>query len=109
MDSQPLLPEEQKEHKEDVQKRYSAIVKKWSTIPSSSRTLLKLLPLFVLVFAVAITVVQTQKQQNTQQNAAKSNSIYDFNYGGRKYHCINGKCVQITPTPINREATSSAH
>lgn len=60
---------------------------KWKSLPSHHRTLLKILPIFIILAAIPITTRLAQQEQNLRQEAAQ--------------HCRgnNPYCISPTPTP----------
>jgi hypothetical protein len=67
--------QEEKNHQEDIMKRYNALVTRWYNAPPSTKTILKLLPIFIILAAIPLTVNLTQKQQGLSTNAQTNNSI----------------------------------
>lgn len=59
-----------KNWQEDVDRRYNAIVRRWGDIPLHQKTILKLLPVFLILAAIPITVGFLQNPQNLGSNAA---------------------------------------
>ena len=70
MDEQINNSQEEKSRQANIKKRYDALVNKWSNVSHPNRTLLKLLPVFVLLLATTLTLGLVQKQQNIEQDAA---------------------------------------
>lgn len=51
------------------------VIEKWSGLPSHKKTILKLLPIFLILAAIPLTVNLSQKQQNVNTNAVTSTSL----------------------------------
>jgi hypothetical protein len=63
-------------------KFHTGLISKWTSLSAPNRTVLKLMPIFVLLFATALTVNLTQQQQNIKQNAATLATGYYLAPGG---------------------------
>lgn len=63
--------DEGKNREEEFNRRFNKIVKKWGDIPANYKTIFKLLPVFIVLAAIPLTVGLTQQQQNITQEAAK--------------------------------------
>ncbi len=87
MDSSNTQIEGEKEKGEELSRRFSTIINKWGDVPTHYKTILKLLPMFIILAAIPLTVRLSQTQQNLQEEAAQ------------KCHGNNKFC--ITPTPIS--------
>lgn len=66
-------------------KHYNRLRNKWLSFPAHHRTILKLLPIFIILATIPITVWFLQFEQNFTQEAAPK--------------CKNGNKFCITPTP----------
>ncbi len=62
--------EEDKNRQTIIMRRYIELVARWYDIPPSTKTLIKLLPIFIILAAIPLTVRLLQQPQSLIQNAA---------------------------------------
>lgn len=75
-DKSEYKTDSEKSQQENVDRRYNAIILKWGNFPASHRTILKLLPVFLILAAIPITVWFLQFKQNLVQQASEPPTRY---------------------------------
>lgn len=64
--------QEEKNKKTNIQKRYKDLISKWGNLPDHNTIILKLLPVFLILAAIPLTVFFAQKQQSGNTHADTS-------------------------------------
>lgn len=90
--------EEDKNYHSKFSRHYDRVINKWKVLSKPNKTILKLLPIFLVLAAIPITVKLSQMQQNYQQEAAQR-------CRGNNKFCITPTPTPIPPTPTPIPAT----
>ena len=61
--------DEEKNHQEEVNRRYNNLVRKWSDVPDRYKTIFKIIPILIILAAIPLTVLLSQEMQNLKTNA----------------------------------------